>query len=55
MLMGKDFEKELNVIRETIGIDVPMLGVLTFGEVGSYTNAPLFHNKTLVLATIYSK
>jgi hypothetical protein len=50
MLMGKEFEKEIKIIRESIGIGVPLLGALTFGEVGSYVDVPLFHNRTIVLA-----
>lgn len=55
MLMGKDFEKELHVIKETMGTSVSMLGVLTFGEIGSYTKTPLFHNKTLALSAVYTR
>ncbi len=50
MLMGDEFEKELQVIKDTLGADVPMLGTLSFGEVGSYEDVPLFHNKTLTAA-----
>ena len=50
VLMGKEFEKELKIIRESIGMGVPMLGVLTFGEVGSFDDVPLFHNKTIAIA-----
>ncbi|MFW6115065.1 MAG: FIST signal transduction protein [Thermodesulfobacteriota bacterium] len=50
LLMGDEFESELAIIEETIG-NVPILGALTFGEVGSYLDVPHFHNKTLVLAS----
>lgn len=50
LLMGEEFERELKAIRETIGAEVPILGSLAFGEVGSYTDVPLFHNKTTVIA-----
>lgn len=50
MLMGKEFGKELKIIKESIGIGVPILGALTFGEVGSYVDVPQFHNKTVAIA-----
>lgn len=50
LLLDKDYKKELNTILNTIGRNVPLLGVLTFGEIGSPDNGPpLFHNKTLVI------
>jgi len=49
LLMGDKFERELEIIEETVGGNIPMLGALTFGEVGSYLDVPHFHNKTLVL------
>jgi len=54
LFMGNDFGKELNAIREVVGTEVPMLGVLTFGEIGSYADFPQFHNKTLALAVLGS-
>ena len=50
LLMDAEFERELQAIREAVGMEVPMLGSLTFGEVGSYADVPLFHNKTTVIA-----
>ncbi|MDO8869680.1 MAG: FIST N-terminal domain-containing protein [Methanobacteriaceae archaeon] len=49
LLMGDEFEKELESIKKVIGFEVPFLGALTFGEVGSYIDVPLFHNKTVVI------
>jgi hypothetical protein len=49
LLMGAEFERELEIIEETVGENVQILGALTFGEVGSYIDVPHFHNKTLVL------
>ena len=46
LLMGDDFDKELNGIRKCIGEDIPTLGFLTFGEIGAFKDVPLFHNKT---------
>ncbi len=50
MLMGDRFQEEIQVLRETVGPDVPLLGALTFGEIGSHDNVPIFHNKTTVVA-----
>jgi hypothetical protein len=50
LLMGDRFAQELEVIGRSLGTDVPMLGALTFGEVGCYVGGPLFHNKTLAVA-----
>ncbi|MEW6097194.1 MAG: FIST N-terminal domain-containing protein [bacterium] len=55
LLMGKKFEKELEIITESIGKDIPILGALTFGEVGSYAGTPLFHNKTFTIVVGGSK
>jgi len=38
------------IIREALGESIPFLGLLTFGEVAPYDDAPLFHNKALVVA-----
>jgi len=46
LLMGDNFNRELNAIRKCIGEDVPTLGFLTFGEIGAFRDVPLFHNKT---------
>lgn len=50
LFMDEEFAGELEAIREAVGVEVPILGSLTFGEVGSYTDVPLFHNKTTVIA-----
>ncbi|MBS3817381.1 MAG: FIST C-terminal domain-containing protein [Candidatus Thermoplasmatota archaeon] len=52
LLMDDKFKKELKSIRESIGEDVPILGALTFGEIGSYSDVPLFHNKTVSCTVI---
>lgn len=48
LLMGDDFGREIELIRHEAGGSVPILGALTFGEVGSYGDVPLLHNKTVV-------
>ena len=50
LLMGANFNDEIRAIREVLGPDTPLLGALTFGEVGSYSDIPLLHNKTTVIA-----
>lgn len=55
LLMGKGFNREIRAIREAIGKELPMLGVLTFGEVGSYAGVPQFHNKTVAIAVLGSE
>jgi len=55
MLMGKEFEKELEIIRGSVEREVPVLGALTHGEIGSFSGAPMFHNKTLALAVLGNK
>lgn len=49
LLMGDDFSREIELIREKLGGELPFLGTLTFGEVGAHDGAPLFHNKTTVV------
>jgi hypothetical protein len=47
---GDHMREELSAIQAGIGAGVPMLGCLTFGEVGVIgTGAPQFHNKTAVV------
>ena len=50
LLMGDRFGEEIQAIREAVGKGVPLLGALVFGEIGSYEDIPLFHNKTTVVA-----
>jgi hypothetical protein len=50
LLMKKDFEKELKTVLNIVGRDTPVIGMLTFGEIGAYSSVPLFHNKTMVVA-----
>jgi hypothetical protein len=54
-LLGDDFKEELRLISKNISSQVPTLGALTFGEIGSYGDVPMFHNKTLAIATLYNK
>lgn len=49
VMLGDAFPRELAAIRQAIGEHVPLMGALTFGEVGGYVDVPLFHNKTLAV------
>ncbi len=51
LLMGKEFKRELKAIKKAIG-NIPMIGALTFGEIGSFKQVPLFHNKTTLIVAI---
>lgn len=50
LLMEKQFQEEISAIQRLSGDNVPLLGALTFGEIGSYSDVPLLHNKTTVVA-----
>lgn len=52
-ILGDQMREELSAIRAGIGADVPVLGCLTFGEVGATgASAPQFHNKTTVVLAL---
>jgi len=48
LILGNDARREIKLVRTQLG-NVPSLGFFTFGEVGSVTGPPLFHNKTIVV------
>lgn len=50
LFMDEQFQEEIQIIKNVIGTEIPLMGALTFGEVGCYDTAPLFHNKTTVVA-----
>lgn len=51
LILGDDrMREELGAVHDALGADVPMLGCLTFGEVGAlHHGVPQFHNKTAVV------
>ncbi|MCX7796246.1 MAG: GGDEF domain-containing protein [bacterium] len=49
-LMGDKFLLELKAIRDTIRLDIPITGMLSVGEIGCYSDSPIYHNKTTVIA-----
>jgi hypothetical protein len=52
-LLGAGFADELAIFSAMIGDGVPLMGCLTFGEVGALGHgAPQFHNKTAVVLAL---
>ena len=54
LILGKDIREELSAIQTGIGADVPLLGCLTFGEVGAIGTGTMaqYHNKTTVVLAL---
>lgn len=52
ILMGDEFVRESRALTSGVGVDVPFLGALSFGEIGSFKDVPLFHNKTVAVAVL---
>lgn len=50
LLMKGDFSREIEAVRGAIGEGTPMAGMLSFGEVSSFTGIPLFYNKAITVA-----
>lgn len=48
-LMKNKLKLELQTIKNSIGLDIPILGMLSWGEISS-NKSPTFHNKTTVVA-----
>jgi|GEM_PF-454874 len=55
LLMAETFKEELRAIKSTARTEVPTLGVLTFGEIGSFEEVPFFHNKTVAVVAAGSE
>jgi hypothetical protein len=49
LLLDQKFDEELKTVRSVTG-DLPMIGMLTFGEVYGAHKVPMFHNKSIVVA-----
>lgn len=53
MMLGERLDEELSACHAALGGDVPVLGCLTFGEVGAFgARMPQFHNKTMVVLAL---
>lgn len=50
LLLGKDFSREMEAIAGSLKPEIPVLGMLSFGEISSVSGTPLFYNKTIVAA-----
>ena len=50
MLLGTDAEHETRILRDSVGLDVPVFGFYSYGEFGATTpDAPAdFHNETFI-------
>ncbi|MFP2928182.1 FIST signal transduction protein [Pyxidicoccus sp. 3LG] len=52
-VLGSRIHEELGAMHDALGRTVPMMGCLTFGEVGSFgVSLPQFHNKTSVVLSL---
>lgn len=52
-MLGERLVDELAACQDALGDDVPLLGCLTFGEVGAFgARMPQFHNKTMVVLAL---
>jgi len=53
LMLGDRLQDELSACHAALGEDVPVLGCLTFGEVGAFgSRLPQFHNKTMVVLAL---
>lgn len=53
LMLGDDLETELAACQAALGEEVPLLGCLTFGEIGAFgARMPQFHNKTMVVLAL---
>ena len=53
VLLGDDAEDELTALQAGLGDGVPMIGGLTYGEIGAlHAGIPQFHNKTAVMLAL---
>ncbi|MCM8795735.1 MAG: FIST C-terminal domain-containing protein [Candidatus Omnitrophica bacterium] len=57
MLLGRQAEQEIQIIKNNLGKDIPFLGIYTYGEQAplkaiSYLGRTYFHNQTITLVGI---
>ena len=53
LMLGDRLKDELEACKDALGSGVPVLGCLTFGEVGAFgSRLPQFHNKTMVVLAL---
>ncbi|MGB9858444.1 MAG: FIST signal transduction protein [Moorellaceae bacterium] len=49
-LLGENFAREMEAVTRGLGPEIPVIGMLSFGEISSVSGTPLFYNKTIVAA-----
>ena len=55
LVLGRRIQEEVDAVREIIGLDVPLIGFYTYGEIGPIDktkkelSSVKFHNETVVL------
>jgi hypothetical protein len=53
LVLGEALDDELRAIQQGLGSGVPLMGCLSFGEIGGLGRAaPQFHNKTAVVLAL---
>lgn len=53
LLLGEDARGEIDAVRAIVGVDTPVIGFFSFGEIAAQAGSPpAFHNKTVVVCTI---
>jgi hypothetical protein len=53
LMLGERLSDEIAACQSALGEDVPVLGCLTFGEVGAFgARMPQFHNKSMVVVAL---
>jgi hypothetical protein len=53
LMLGEGFAEELEIFAAQVGGEVPLIGCLTFGEIGALGRGlPQFHNKTAVVLAL---
>jgi len=53
LMLGDRLNDEIAACQTALGGDVPILGCLTFGEVGAFgARMPQFHNKSIVVVAL---
>ncbi|RJX22565.1 MAG: histidine kinase [Desulforudis sp.] len=50
LLLQDDYKQEIETLLHPLSNDFPVLGCLTFGEIGAYGRVPLLHNKSICIA-----
>ena len=49
LVMGAHAMREIEAVRDVLGPDVPLLGMLSYGEIAASAGATSFHNETMLV------